>query len=218
MWKSRDSFSLILISGGLSWQWFGAGWVTVVKTPDPSHQTSGQWQDPWPFSFAEKNLTKRESNETSRVFIKRENVQYMWMDTQADSGRERVAKSHPHGSLNCCYWVFLLGFLRPTILICVVHSPYLIYLGILPCCGRILPYISTSQSSGQGIPWHYSPFDLQGAFLCRCSQGGLLTPGTRNTWSEQGLASSLNCPAILFLPTENESPTGLPCQAHLSPA
>ena len=91
------------------------------------------------------NFTKRESNETSRVFTQRENVQYMWLDTQADSGRDRVAESHPHGSLNCFYWASLLGFLQPIILICLVHSPYLIYLRVLPCCGRILPHTSLPQ-------------------------------------------------------------------------
>ena len=181
MWKFRDSFSLILTQvasagNGLERGLVHSqrlGWVTVVKTPDPSHQTSGQWQDSWPFSFAEKNFTKRESNKTSRVFIQRENVQYMWLDTQADSGRERVTESHPHGSLNCFYWASLLGFLQPIILICLVHSPYLIYL-------RVLPHISTSKASGQSIPYHYFLFDLQGAFLCRWGWGGGGSPDLRN--------------------------------------
>ena len=30
-------------------------------------------------------------------------------------------------------WVILLGFLWPVILICLVHSPYVVYLRILPC-------------------------------------------------------------------------------------
>ena len=44
-----------------------------------------------------------------------------------------VAESHPHGSLNYVYGVFLPGFLCPIILICLVHSLYLVYLRILPC-------------------------------------------------------------------------------------
>ena len=36
-------------------------------------------------------------------------------------------------------------------------------------------------------------------FLCTCGWGGLLTSGRRNMWSEQGLASSLNCAAVLVL-------------------
>ena len=53
-------------------------------------------------------------------------------------------------------------------------------------------------------------------------QGGLLTLGTRNMWSVQGPASSLNCPAILvleFRSIENESPIALPWDgARLPPA
>ena len=67
------------------------------------------------------------------------------------------------------------------------------------------------------------PLGLQGAFLHMCGRGGLLTPRMRNMWSEQGPASSLNCPAILvleFWSIENESPIVLPREGgkHLPPA
>ena len=39
----------------------------------------------------------------------------------------------PHGSLNHLDGAFLLGFLWPIIMICLVHSPYLAYLRILLC-------------------------------------------------------------------------------------
>ena len=58
-------------------------------------------------------------------------------------------------------------------------------------------------------------FDLQGAFLCICGQGGLLTWKMRNMWSGQDPASSLNCLAVLileFLSTGNEPPVALPCR------
>ena len=42
-------------------------------------------------------------------------------------------------------------------------------------------------------------FDLQGTFLCMCGPGSLQTSRTRNTWSGQGPASSLNCPTIPVL-------------------
>ena len=55
-----------------------------------------------------------------------------------------------------------------------------------------------------------------------CCQGGFLTLRLRNMWTEQGPASSLNCPVILileFLSTGNESPIALPwVEAHLPPA
>ena len=47
-------------------------------------------------------------------------------------------------------------------------------------------------------------------------QGSLLT--SRNMWSEQGPAASLNCPAVLVLEfpsIENESPIALLWGAHL---
>ena len=46
-----------------------------------------------------------------------------WKDARADSGRERGAESHPHGSLNYFYGTFLPGFLWQVILICLVHCP-----------------------------------------------------------------------------------------------
>ena len=66
--------------------------------------------------------------------------------------------------------------------------------------------------SFQSILRGCSPLDLQGAFLRTSGQGGLLTSGMRNMWSEEGPASSLNCPAILvleFWPSGNESPIAL---------
>ena len=67
--------------------------------------------------------------------------------------------------------------------------------------------------SFQSILRGCSPFDLQGAFLRTSGQGGLQTSGMRNMWSEEGPASSLNCPAILvleFWPSGNEFPMALP--------
>ena len=84
---------------------------------------------------------------------------------------------------------------------------------------------STAKAYGYSIPWHHSTFDSQGAFLSTCGQGGLLTLGMRNMWSEQGSASSsLNCPAILVLKfwfIRNESPifyVGGRGRQHLPPA
>ena len=58
-------------------------------------------------------------------------VKFLWIATQVDS--KSVAESSPCGSLNYFYVVFLLGFLWPIILICLVHSLYLVYLRILLC-------------------------------------------------------------------------------------
>ena len=45
----------------------------------------------------------------------------------------RVPELHPRGSVNYLCGAFLLVFLRPIILICLVHSLYLVYLRILSC-------------------------------------------------------------------------------------
>ena len=58
---------------------------------------------------------------------------YVWIDTQADPGGETVAESRPCGSLDYFSGTFLPGFLWPIMLICLLHSPYLVYLRILPC-------------------------------------------------------------------------------------
>ena len=39
----------------------------------------------------------------------------------------------PRGSLTHLYGAFLPGFLWPVILLCLVLSPYLVYLRVLPC-------------------------------------------------------------------------------------
>ena len=53
----------------------------------------------------------------------------MWKDTRADTERE----SRPRDSLNHLYGAFLPGFLWLIILLCLVLSPYLVYLRVLPC-------------------------------------------------------------------------------------
>ena len=52
----------------------------------------------------------------------------MWINKWADSEGESLS-----GGLNYLYGAFLLGFIRPIILICLVHNPYLVYLRILSC-------------------------------------------------------------------------------------
>ena len=74
----------------------------------------------------------------------------MWADTRADSGRERATGSRPHGCLNHFYGVFLLGFLWPITVICLVHSPQLVDLKILLCeCMHLLAKMDfTEKASG----------------------------------------------------------------------
>ena len=51
----------------------------------------------------------------------------MWIDSWAHS------EAHPYGSWNHFYGAFAPTFLWPVILICLVLSMYLVYLGTLPC-------------------------------------------------------------------------------------
>ena len=65
---------------------------------------------------------------------------------------------------------------------------------------------------GREHPLTSLPFGLRGALLRVCNLGRLLTLTTRNLWSRQGPAFSLNCPASLvmeFWSAGNESPIAL---------
>ena len=59
---------------------------------------------------------------------------YMWIDRNRLSGR--ILESHLCSSLNYLYVAFLLGFLWPIFLICLVQSPYLVYLRIPTMCAH----------------------------------------------------------------------------------
>ena len=65
-----------------------------------------------------------------------EEKEYVWIDTRVVSER----KSCPRGGLNPFYGAFILGFLWPVILLCLVLSPYLV-------CLRVLPYVCTQLSA-----------------------------------------------------------------------
>ena len=94
-----------------------------------------------------------------KYLLKGKRVQYLWITTQADLERE----SHPCSSLNYFHGVFLIDFLWPVILNCLVYSPYLVYgssdskesaynagdLGLIPGSGR-------SPGEGNGNPFQYS--------------------------------------------------------------
>ena len=55
---------------------------------------------------------------------------------------------------------------------------------------------SNKKTCEYSIPWHHFPFDLQGAFLCMCGWGDLLTLRMRNTWYDR--AQSLPLIVLLF--------------------
>ena len=91
-------------------------------------------------------LTKTESRETRKVFIGREEYSTVYGQTQ----RETVTKSHPCGRLNHLHGAFRLGFFFCLfgLLICLIQSPYLIYLRILPCvCKHLLEKMDSTKEA-----------------------------------------------------------------------
>ena len=117
------------------------------------------------------------------MFIRRKK-EYSSVDRH--TGILREVESCFHGSLNHLYRAFLPGFLWPIILICLVQSPYLVYLRMLPCvCTHLLAKMnSTEEAYGKLASLSITlPFYLQGVFLCMCSWGGFLTLRMRNMWS-----------------------------------
>ena len=151
-----------MISGGLQAMAWSGAWVPSQRLrPGRSGEgTRSQPLDQWLVAkvlalwLCRKEFPQRwKSNEPNKVFIKRgKKVKYLWIATQVDS--KSVAESSPRGSLNYVYVVFLLGFLWPIILICLVHSPHLVYLRILPCvCMHVLAKMnSTTKAYGYNIP------------------------------------------------------------------
>ena len=85
------------------------------------------WNACSPWGCKELNMTQQLNGTEWRG----KRVQYVYIDIRANSGR--VTESRPHSGLNYFYGAFLLGFIWPIILICLVHSPDWMYLRILPC-------------------------------------------------------------------------------------
>ena len=57
-------------------------------------------------------------------------------------------ESRPRGSLNHFYGTFLPGFLWPIILLCLVLSPYLVHLRVLPCVrAHLLAKVDSSEEA-----------------------------------------------------------------------
>ena len=101
-------------------------WVKALKALDPSLDRVVSDKVPGPLVLQQRISTKTESSEASKVFIKREKMS-VCIDSRSDSRRERITEWCPCGSLNYFYGAFLLSFLWPIILICLIRGPYLVY-------------------------------------------------------------------------------------------
>ena len=83
--KKKDQRDMI--SSGLHLQWLGAGLGFSAREWPGSQMGKHRFRF-WPSTFQKKISTKTESSEAGKVFIKRKRVQYMWIDTWADSEGE----------------------------------------------------------------------------------------------------------------------------------
>ena len=151
----------------------------------------------------------------------------------------KLRESHwvaPLWQFESLLWAFLPGFLWPIILLCLVLSLYLVCLRVLPCvcvcvcvcvCARTRASLSQDEFQQRDLRvvesltmrWqHPLSFDLQGAFLCMCSQGGLLDFKNEKyvvfyLLSWQGPESSINPAFMEFLLLWNFCPQRRKCSA-----
>ena len=124
---------------GLQWSGSGLGsqseteagsqlWVHQILATSPVVSDKG----PSPSALLKRISAKIKSSEASRIFIKR-TKSTLHVDRHMGGLRARAAEVHQNCSLNYFYKALLPGFLWPIILICLIHSSYLVNLRILPC-------------------------------------------------------------------------------------
>ena len=139
MLQSEVELNSRMISGGLCVQHFGV----EVGFPARDWDGSQEWEHqilvtrpvfsdkgPGPLALQKRIPQRWKVVKQMRYLLRGKRIQCMWIETLADLGKEWVTESHPFDGLNFFYGVFLLGFLWP-ILICLAHSPYLVYIRIL---------------------------------------------------------------------------------------
>ena len=107
------------------------GQVMGVKVQDLSPRPVVSDKGLGPSALQKRIFTKMESSEAS-IYWEGKKCSTRGQ-THRRTQRQRVTESHPCGNLNSFYGTFLLGFLWPSVLICLVHSSYLVYLRILLC-------------------------------------------------------------------------------------
>ena len=72
------------------------------------------------------------------------------MDRHKGRLRERVPESFPFSGLSYFYGTFFPRFLWAIVLTCLVHSPYLVYLRILPCvCTHLLANVDITKKASE---------------------------------------------------------------------
>ena len=226
LWSLSGKESARLCRRHGMWSWVASacsGWDSqpVTEAGLRRWSTKSQSLDQWSVTRAlALRLCRKEFPQRWKVvkqvkcLLRGKIVQYMWIDTRAVSGRESRWVA-PSWQLESLLWGISSWFPLANRL---DFSGSLSIFGI----SQVPPMCTHASLSQDGFyrkgvwvahPLAWLPFGLQGAFLCICGRGGLVTSGMRNTWSRRGPASSLNCPAIFFLEfwsTGTESPIALP--------
>jgi len=155
------SFIIFLVSAGLGLQWlvvglqFLAGDCGQVTAMSQVLTIRPVVSDKALALQLCREFPQRQSSETTEVFIGRKKSKVL-----VDRHMGRLIESCPHGGLNHSCGAFLSGFLWPIILICLVLSPYLANLRILPCVHVHL----SAKTDSRGEAWGRSPFHLQESF------------------------------------------------------
>ena len=154
---------------------------------------------PGPLALRKRISTKTESSEATEVFINRKKrVQYeVWTET---SGLRDSRWAAPSWQSELLLWSFLLGFLWLIILICLVHSPYLVYLRILPCVHMHLlaKMDPTTKTYGWGTSLNITPLWPPRSLFCTCMVREVSWLWEICHLGRAQTPSSLNCPAILL--------------------
>lgn len=123
VWFQVASACSALKQGSGSWPEIEIGWWHWDSL-NPGHLDQRSVARPLALWFCRKEFPQRWN-----VSIRRKKYKYVWIDTWAHSRGELC----PWGNLNHLRGVFLPGFLWPVVLICLVQSPHLVCLRILPC-------------------------------------------------------------------------------------
>ena len=121
-------------------------------------------------------------------------------------------------------WDIFSGFPLAVILLCLVLSPYLVYLRIFLCVRThlLVKMDSTEEAYGYNIPWHHSPLTSKEPF-CACV---VREVSWLREWEIWGMTRAQLPPLIILLflswefrSTGNEFPIALLwLGAHLPPA
>ena len=131
---------VLMLSGGLSVPWLGAGlgfparsWAGSWwwKPQPPATRPEVSDDGPGPSALQKGFSTKTDSSEPRKIFSERKKVQYVWIDT--GGLRRKVPVLHPLCSLNYFMGYFVQVLFGQSFWFAWFIVCSLVYLSILPC-------------------------------------------------------------------------------------